>query len=191
MLLLFFFFKKKDVKAIILFHLSHTAIPWDSPSTPGTFVPHGLYTYCSFSLECSSSEIPMTRSLTFFSSLLKCHLLQEAFLITQAEIIASLWHFSIPASCFIPLQCTTRPEVLLQSSWFTMGAFHCNWNSKKTVCGIRKSSWRRWHLSSKLKKARELVIRVSKGRTLFYSLLNFHSLEECLPIRGAQHIFVK
>ena len=46
-------------------------------------------------------------------------------------------------------------------------------------------------MSSKLKKARELVIRVSKGRTLFYSLLNFHSLEECLPIRGAQHIFVK
>lgn len=46
-------------------------------------------------------------------------------------------------------------------------------------------------MSSKLKKARELVIRVSKGRTLFYSLLNFYNLEECLPIRGAQHMFVK
>ena len=46
-------------------------------------------------------------------------------------------------------------------------------------------------MSSKLKKTRELVIRVSKGRTLFYSLLSFHSLEECLPIRGAQHMFAK
>lgn len=108
--------KKKGVKAVVLFHSGHTAIPWDSPNTPGTFVPHGLYTYCSFSMECSSSETPMTHSLTFFSSLLKCHLLQEGFLITQAEIIASLWHFSIPVFCFILLQCTARPEVLLQSS---------------------------------------------------------------------------